>query len=604
MNKKRKQEYKIVISLNNISTTASTKIRLKNAGVWQNEYFHKDHLGNTRMVYGNQKQVDEYKATMETPLAAREQSQFYNITSSRVTGFNRTPAGIDVTAPDKSAETNGKLSGKTIGPAKMLQVSPGDRVQLEVFARYQTGTNNGTLVSNLAGAVTATFQVVSGEAAYTALNNNVPVQAATITKLSGVPKAYLFYILFNSSYGYVQFGYVQVQSPAQAAHQQLYLDIAIPVNGYLYTYVANESSVNPNTSVYFDDFKIVHTRNSAALQVLQTNDYYPFGATFNSYSRENSVPQNFLYQEKEWQQDLSLNLYDFEWRQYDPFTVRTTTMDPHADSYPSLSPYSWAANNPISIIDPDGRDITENAFATTYTGADAQSMFRQLQSQQSSRNSDGDPEKPTFYSMNSRTQARREQMAKQEKENQPGFWSGVGDGIVGGGESTIDFIKSLGTNQGWKDLGYGLMGVAQLAGTYGQVQAGMAVAQYVENIPNMSAYEMGYDLGYGTEKLAESILLSKGAGAAARFLNFGANGGYGVSMSLGRLGKFEFMYRNPSVRGGTLFSYKSVTGGKFRLDFHSFSTRGRTLHFHTNYGGYSASPHRSLNPMRFGQPIK
>jgi RHS repeat-associated protein len=150
---------------------------------------------------------------------------------------------------------------------------------------------------------------------------------------------------------------VQVQSPAQVAHQQLYLDIPIPVNGYLYTYVANESSVNPNTSVYFDDFKIVHTRNSAALQVLQTNDYYPFGLVFNSYNRENSVGQNNLYQGKELQDELGINLYDFEWRQYDPTIGRTTTMDPHADSYHEHSPFSWVANNPINVIDPDGRDF-------------------------------------------------------------------------------------------------------------------------------------------------------------------------------------------------------------------------------------------------------
>jgi isocitrate dehydrogenase len=32
-------------------------------------------------------------------------------------------------------------------------------------------------------------------------------------------------------------------------------------------------------------------------------------------------------------------------------------LDPHADSYMSLSPYVSFANNPLSFIDPDGKDI-------------------------------------------------------------------------------------------------------------------------------------------------------------------------------------------------------------------------------------------------------
>lgn len=47
-------------------------------------------------------------------------------------------------------------------------------------------------------------------------------------------------------------------------------------------------------------------------------------------------------------------------------------------------------------------------------------------------------------------------------------------------------------------------------------------------------------------------------------------------------------------------------GGKVRLDFHGLPSlgRGNTFHFHTNYWGYSNSPHRSLNPFRFGPTTK
>jgi hypothetical protein len=37
---------------------------------------------------------------------------------------------------------------------------------------------------------------------------------------------------------------------------------------------------------------------------------------------------------------------------------RTWQLDPHADKYPSMSPYSWVANNPLLFTDPTGMDIS------------------------------------------------------------------------------------------------------------------------------------------------------------------------------------------------------------------------------------------------------
>ncbi|MBS1491374.1 MAG: GIY-YIG nuclease family protein, partial [Bacteroidetes bacterium] len=121
--------------------------------------------------------------------------------------------------------------------------------------------------------------------------------------------------------------------------------------GYVYMYVSNEQAYQ--TDVFIDDVTTTFTPSP----VVQQEDFYPGGATFNSYSRENSVPNNYLYQHKEYQSDLSLNLYDFHWRQYDPWAVLTTTQDPHADKYYSVSPYSWAGGNPLKYIDPSGKDI-------------------------------------------------------------------------------------------------------------------------------------------------------------------------------------------------------------------------------------------------------
>ena len=110
--------------------------------------------------------------------------------------------------------------------------------------------------------------------------------------------------------------------------------------------------------------------------VIQSQDYYPYGAVSNSYTRENATPNKYLYQGKESQDDLSLNLYDFHWRQYDPWSPRTTTIDPKAEKFYHLSPYSWASGNPNKYIDPDGREIVgTDGKPVTYQTVNGQTIW-------------------------------------------------------------------------------------------------------------------------------------------------------------------------------------------------------------------------------------
>ncbi|MCX2682148.1 hypothetical protein OOZ15_19535 [Galbibacter sp. EGI 63066] len=97
-------------------------------------------------------------------------------------------------------------------------------------------------------------------------------------------------------------------------------------------------------------------------EVIEESNYYPFGLKHMGYgpsisSLGNDVAQRWKYNGKEFDESLDINTYDFGARHYMPDIVRTPTMGPHAESYFSVSPYSFFANNPISFVDPTGEDI-------------------------------------------------------------------------------------------------------------------------------------------------------------------------------------------------------------------------------------------------------
>ncbi|GCC53435.1 hypothetical protein SanaruYs_36790 [Chryseotalea sanaruensis] len=102
--------------------------------------------------------------------------------------------------------------------------------------------------------------------------------------------------------------------------------------------------------VYFDDFKVTHTKSP----VIQSDDYYPFGLTFNSFSRENSTPNKFKFQSQEHIDDLDLGWDSFKWRNHMPDIGRFFNVDPIAEDYYYNSPYAFSENKVVAHREIEG----------------------------------------------------------------------------------------------------------------------------------------------------------------------------------------------------------------------------------------------------------
>jgi len=111
--------------------------------------------------------------------------------------------------------------------------------------------------------------------------------------------------------------------------------------------VSNEQAVQ--TDVYFDDVKMTYTPTN----ILQSNEYYPFGLqTANSWTRDNTT-NNFLYNSSS-ELNTTTAMYDLPFRNYDAALGRFFQVDPLAHTSSDLTPYHYANNNPVAFNDPSG----------------------------------------------------------------------------------------------------------------------------------------------------------------------------------------------------------------------------------------------------------
>lgn len=115
-------------------------------------------------------------------------------------------------------------------------------------------------------------------------------------------------------------------------------------------------SLSGSTPVYnyylkdhMGNIRIVYDQNR---EVKDVNHYYPFGGLIASSANSN---QPYKYNGKELDRKNGLDWYDYGARHYDATLGRWHVIDSSSEKNYSNTPYGYCFNNPVTHIDPDGK---------------------------------------------------------------------------------------------------------------------------------------------------------------------------------------------------------------------------------------------------------
>ncbi len=115
---------------------------------------------------------------------------------------------------------------------------------------------------------------------------------------------------------------------------------------------------------------------SESMNILEQNDYYPFGMRQSNAAMLGS-DNRFRYNGKEEQNVGGLDLLDYGARFYDPQIGRWHSADPLADDYEEWSPYNYSTDDPINKLDPDGRWVCALVGAALDYGCQVYDNYKQ-----------------------------------------------------------------------------------------------------------------------------------------------------------------------------------------------------------------------------------
>ncbi len=147
-----------------------------------------------------------------------------------------------------------------------------------------------------------------------------------------------------------------------------YIPAAYPNPTESFVYVFNYKDHLGNVRMSYEDA-------GGYPNLVDENNYYPFGAKHEGYNYSTSTTYKYKFQEQERQDELGLNWDSFKYRNYDAAIGRFMSIDPLTEKYHHWSPYVFGGNQVVHSRELEGLepeddlndDSTVDAKNTTVT---------------------------------------------------------------------------------------------------------------------------------------------------------------------------------------------------------------------------------------------
>ncbi|MEL6561310.1 MAG: RHS repeat-associated core domain-containing protein, partial [Bacteroidota bacterium] len=119
----------------------------------------------------------------------------------------------------------------------------------------------------------------------------------------------------------------------------------------VYLKVSQYNGTDETPEFSYDNLSIAVTSTSRDVIVIQKDDYYPFGLTFQSWQL-NPPKNQYGFQGQEYQEEIGWHQY--KWRNADPALGRFFNVDPLAEKYHYWTPYAFSGNMVIRFVELEG----------------------------------------------------------------------------------------------------------------------------------------------------------------------------------------------------------------------------------------------------------